>query len=93
MKDFAHSAGQFRDWKGNEPKRQLLFSSLLDVVDRLVEDLGIERVLSLLLPCLIWIKTHFVQSLLAAKTCSPFVSNGAATSGSKLPTWQRSPLG
>jgi hypothetical protein len=32
MKDFAHSAGQFKDWKGKETKRQLLFGSLVRVI-------------------------------------------------------------
>lgn len=31
MKDFAHSEGRFKDWKGNETKRRMLFSSLIEV--------------------------------------------------------------
>lgn len=30
-KDFFHSQGQFKDWKGNETARKLLLSSLIDV--------------------------------------------------------------
>src|SRR5712692_3465043 len=32
MKDFAHSEGQFRPWKGNEEPRQLFFGRLLEII-------------------------------------------------------------
>ena len=32
MKDFAHSAGQFAEWKGQEEKRQLLFGRLIEII-------------------------------------------------------------
>src|SRR5258705_7605564 len=32
MRDFAHSTGQFNDWKGKEAARRLLFGRLIEVV-------------------------------------------------------------
>jgi uncharacterized protein DUF3800 len=32
MKEFAHSSGQFREWKGKETKRQLLFKTLVQLI-------------------------------------------------------------
>jgi hypothetical protein len=32
MKDFAHSAGQFAEWKGQEEKPQLLFGRLVEII-------------------------------------------------------------
>lgn len=32
MKDFAHSQGQFRSWKGNEELRRIFFGRLLEIV-------------------------------------------------------------
>lgn len=32
MKDFAHSQGQFRSWKGNEQLRRILFGRLLEII-------------------------------------------------------------
>ena len=32
MKEFAHSVGQFKEWKNRETKRQLLFSSLVKMI-------------------------------------------------------------
>lgn len=32
MKDFAHSAGQFKDWKNKETKRQILFKALVKLI-------------------------------------------------------------
>jgi hypothetical protein len=34
MKDFAHSQGQFREWKGKETKRRLLFSTLVTLLTK-----------------------------------------------------------
>ena len=33
MKEFAHSAGQFETWKGDEPRRRRLFGALIDAID------------------------------------------------------------
>jgi hypothetical protein len=32
MKDFAHSIGQFKSWKGNEDKRRLLLRRLIEII-------------------------------------------------------------
>lgn len=32
MKEFAHSAGQFKPWKGREDKRRLLFGRLMEII-------------------------------------------------------------
>lgn len=32
MKDFAHRAGQFTEWKGQEEKRRLLFGRLIEII-------------------------------------------------------------
>ncbi len=32
MKDFAHSVGQFKSWKGKEDKRRLLFGRLIEII-------------------------------------------------------------
>ena len=41
MKDFAHSEGQFRSWKGQKGKRELLFGRLLSIIaDTKAEPVG-----------------------------------------------------
>ena len=36
MKQFAHSLGEFSEWKGNEEKRRQFLASLIDIMERAV---------------------------------------------------------